>query len=789
MFKPTPTLLCDFYKISHRKQYPEGTTLVYSNLTPRSGKYYKGKSNKVMFFGLQYFIKHVLVDLFNEQFFNRDKEEVIVEYARVIKHCLGDNNPDTSHIEQLHDLGYLPLQIKALPELSLVDYQVPVLTVRNTHPDFYWLTNFIETVMSSDLWLMSNNATLAYDYRMICEEWADKTCDNNDHVPFQCHDFSFRGMAGHEAATMSGMAHLTQFKGTDTIPAIQAMEYYYGKNIETELIGTSIPASEHAVMCAGGKESEFETYKRFITELYPNGFVSIVSDTWDFFGVLTDILPKLKSEIMARDGKTVIRPDCYSEDTSILTPHGWKLFKDLAKDDLVAQVKEDGTYEFVNILKYVEQDYEGDMYHFKDHHGKLDFIVTPNHRMIFNHNGKIKVEEAEHTKIGGWGKNILRSAKAIDKNKSLTPIEKLKIAFQADGAYVTRMTTSIRFNLFKKRKIVRLLCILDDANLEYKVYDLADGSVEVNVKVDASEFRKDFSWVDISSLCSNWCAEFIEELSYWDATRRSDSRFKFDTAVKEVIDVVELIAISAGYGCLISKTEDNRKDIFSDIYTAHIMKSNSIGGQSQTKEKIHYKGKIYCVQVPTGMLLVKRNRSVIVCGNSGNPVDIICGGIHVLINNETIVDEYYPDTPEGKGAIELLWDTFGGTINSKGYKVLDPHIGLIYGDSITHERAEQIFQRLEDKGFASSNVVFGVGSFSYQYHTRDSQGWAVKATYCEVNGEGRAIFKQPKTDAGKTSARGLLRVDKTDTGYRLTDNCTWEQESEGELQTVFLNGK
>lgn len=506
MFKPIPTLLCDFYKVSHRQQYPDGTTLVYSNFTPRNGKYYKGNSDKVIFFGLRYFIKNVLIDLFNEQFFNRPKSAVIAEYSRVIKHCLFIDNPDVSHIEALHDLGYLPLEIRALPEMSLVNYNVPVLTVENTHPDFYWLTNFIETSMSSDLWMMCNNATLAFDYRNLCETAASKTCDDNLHIDFQCHDFSFRGMACHEAATMSGMAHLTQFKGTDTIPAISAMEYFYDKDITQELVGTSIPASEHAVMCAGGKESEFDTYKRFITDLYPNGLVSIVSDTWDFFNVLTDILPRLKTQIMARDGKVVIRPDSGNPVDIICGDRGDSWFRD-------------------------------DYFESKD----------------------------------------------------------------SDGNY-----------------LVDYYCPM----MEY---------------------------------------------------------------------------------------------------------------------------------------------------NQGKAV-----------------------TPnEYKGAIELLWDTFGGTINSKGYKVLDSHIGLIYGDSITLERAKLIFERLEAKGFASSNVVFGVGSYTYQFNTRDSQGWAMKATYCEVNGVGREIFKQPKTDSGKTSARGLLKVTKEADNYVLYDQQTKSLQSESNnlLRTVFINGE
>lgn len=118
-----------------------------------------------------------------------------------------------------------------------------------------------------------------------------------------------RGMAGLEAAITSGMGHLTSFVGSETIPAIDAVEEYYNANAEKEIIAMTVPASEHSVMCAYGKEDEIQTFKRFITEIYVDGFCSIVSDTWDLWQVITDYLPRLKDIIMNRDGRLVIRPD------------------------------------------------------------------------------------------------------------------------------------------------------------------------------------------------------------------------------------------------------------------------------------------------------------------------------------------------------------------------------------------------------------------------------------------------------------------------------------------------
>jgi nicotinamide phosphoribosyltransferase len=183
--------------------------------------------------------------------------------------------------------------------------------------------------------------------------------------------------------------------------------------------------------------------------------------------------------------------------------------------------------------------------------------------------------------------------------------------------------------------------------------------------------------------------------------------------------------------------------------------------------------------------IMARDGKLVIRPDSGDPVDIICGDITIAVENGGI------ETPASKGVIELLWDVFGGTVNEQGYKVLDPHIGAIYGDSITIDRADEICRRLEAKGFASTNVVLGIGSFTYQYNTRDTFGFAMKATYVEVNGEAREIFKDPITDDGtKKSATGLLAVyDNYEGGLTLIDRATWESEGQGRLKTIYKNGQ
>jgi len=471
-----PLFLTDGYKTGHHQQYPKGTTLVYSNFTPRSNKYGPKGCDQVVSFGQQMIMRQ-LHEVFQKDFFSQPKDQVCREMKQELSMYLGMDY-DVSHFEALYDLGYLPIEVRSLTEGTLVPIKVPVLTIYNTHPDFYWLTNYLETILSNLMWKPLTSATIAHQYRKVLTKWMEKTDkDNAWFIDWQGHDFSMRGMDSVEAVISSGLGHLTSFSGTDSLPAIYGARKYYGAE---GFVAGSVPATEHSVMCAGGKEDEESTFRRLL-ETYPKGILSVVSDTWDLWRVCTEHIVALKEEILARDGKLVIRPD------------------------------------------------------------------------------------------------------------------------------------------------------------------------------------------------------------------------------------------------------------------------------------------------------------------SGDPVDILCG------REEQLSDapgEY--KTPAEIGVIELLWDVFGGTVNKQGYKVLDPHIGAIYGDSITIERADEICRRLKAKGFASTNVVLGIGSFTYQFNTRDTFGFAMKATYCEINGEGREIFKDPITDDGtKKSATGLLCVtrDEYNGDYVLMDRVDWETSRGGELKTIYRDGK
>jgi hypothetical protein len=563
-----PLLLTDSYKLGHADQYPEGTEFIYSNFTPRSKKYaYENflkylspKDQKIVVFGLQ----AVLIEMkqiWDDGFFKHPKEEVVNEFLTFIQPYMPKAYLDKmkKRVEELHDYGKLPIKVNALPEGSLVDEKIPVFTVVNTKKQFYWITNYLETWLSANLWKPMVSASIARTYRHIIQEFANKTGISQspewkDFINWQGHDFSMRGMSGIYDSRSTGVGHLTSFYGSDTLIAAKYAQEMYGFGLPKDyLYAASVPATEHSVMCVGSSvgvsndgNGEFNLFKRLITETYPDGIVSIVSDTWDYWKVVTDYTVKLKDTILKRNGKLVIRPDS-GNPVRILA--GYRVFKTYTVDQN-------------------SQDFDLDDY------------------------------------FGKWKLSIM-----YNSNKE-----------------------------FDERFIIEVKC-KDQVSKYYEIFDL----------------------------------------------------------------------------------------------------------------------------------------------------------------NYEEVEEH-----EVLGSVQVLWNIFGGTetvgVDNKTYKTLDGHIGLIYGDSITPAVCYEILSRLEEKGFSSANVVFGIGSYTYNYHTRDTFGLAMKATYGVVNGVGCNVMKSPKTDKNKLkkSAIGLLKVTKEADGkhdkFILEDGLDIPVEElltydQGELKTVFNDGE
>ncbi len=234
-----PVLLVDGYKTGHIVQYPTDVTHVWSNWTPRTTRLHG--QNSVVHFGLQYFCREYLQHRFR-YFFGSPLRKVVAGYRALISAYLGVENPKTDHIEALWRLGYLPIRIYSIPEGFSTNLNVPSMVITNTLPEFFWLPNYFETMLSMTLWKPSTSATRAQRYRRIGMKWARRSGETDfGFIDWQFHDFSMRGMSGLEDSMLSGMGHLTSFSGTDSIPAILAADRYYNAGLNCGGSGGSRP--------------------------------------------------------------------------------------------------------------------------------------------------------------------------------------------------------------------------------------------------------------------------------------------------------------------------------------------------------------------------------------------------------------------------------------------------------------------------------------------------------------------------------------------------------------------
>lgn len=450
-------LLCtDVYKMGHMEQFPDGITKAYAYLIARSDK----KIPFTLFSGLQPILKEYLSQKITHQ--------MVTEFLQVRESILGPTPKNIfDKMHALADLGYIPLEIKAVPEGTVMPVKNVLLTMTNTDPDFAWVVGFFESLVLK-VWNPITVGSYSMKLRNLVDTYADETVGNRLHCDWAVHDFGYRGCSSEETAKISGAAHLINFRGTDTVPAVKFLMDYYDAS---GLIGASVPASEHSVMCSYGQEEEIQAFRHML-KTYPTGIVSIVSDTYNLWNVLENFTKVLHKDIISRNGKVVFRPD--------------------------------------------------------------------------------------------------------------------------------------------------------------------SGDPEL-----------------------------------------------------------------------------------------------------------------------------------IICGNPAAPAG----------------------SPENLGAIRLLDREFGSSVNQKGFKELNPSVGLIYGDGMYFERYERILARLKSMGYASSNLVIGVGGLLLQSHSRDDQGFAIKTTYVEINGQEREIVKDPITDSGKKSHKGMLRLDFINGRYVTRDQVTYDEAQGGLLEVVFRNGQ
>ena len=307
--KTNPMLLIDFYKAVHAEMLPQNITKSVSYFTPRMSRVKRW--DKVVMFGLQGFIKEYLIDYFNDNFFNIPLETVMSEYTRIMDNTLGKNAYNPKKIEKLHNLGYLPIQIVALPEGTLVPMHVPMFGITNTHEDFAWLPQALESLISAEMWHIMLAATVGYTYRQIVNEYYDKTCDDDVSRARALGAFDFRGEECLQSATKAGAGWLLSFLNTATVPAIPYLENYYLCDCAKEPVGFGSPSTEHSVMCSNFAVDgdEITLLRRLLMEIYPNTSFSAVLDSYDYWNVIDNILPQLKPEIMAHNGCMLMRGD------------------------------------------------------------------------------------------------------------------------------------------------------------------------------------------------------------------------------------------------------------------------------------------------------------------------------------------------------------------------------------------------------------------------------------------------------------------------------------------------
>ena len=304
-----PMLLIDFYKAVHAEMLPKGITKSVSYFTPRMSRV--NMWDKVVMFGLQSFCKEYLIDYFNKEFFNKSFEEVIKEYRRIMDATLGEDAYKVEKIVQLHILGYLPIEIHALPEGTLVPMHVPMFAITNTHPDFAWLPQALESLISAEMWHPMLAATVGHTYRQIVNEFYTKTCDDNIPRARALGAFDFRGEECLQSAVKAGAGWCLSFFNTATVPTIPYLEKYYNCDCTKEPVAFGSPSTEHAVMCSNyAVDGDEETFiRRLLTEIYPNTSFSCVCDSYDYDNIVDNVLPKLRKEIMEHNGCMLVRGD------------------------------------------------------------------------------------------------------------------------------------------------------------------------------------------------------------------------------------------------------------------------------------------------------------------------------------------------------------------------------------------------------------------------------------------------------------------------------------------------
>lgn len=294
-------MLSDSYKVGHRPQYPPGTTRIASYFESRGGR-----SPWTQFFGLQYLVKRYLCGKVVTPRKIKAARKLVVPHLGGDREVFGEDRWD--YIAEKHG-GRLPLEIRAVPEGLKVPTGNVLMTVENTDPECFWLTNFVETLLVK-CWYPTTVATMCQHFRQMFRFHLEATGSSMDALPWMLHNFGDRGSTSVESSAWGDVAHLsTGFRGSDTLSGLtMAAEYYDDPNASN-----SIPAYEHSTVTSWGREREVDCYRHALA-IHPKGPVSVVSDSYDFFNAVENIWGGvLRDEVLAREGRLVIRPDSFED--------------------------------------------------------------------------------------------------------------------------------------------------------------------------------------------------------------------------------------------------------------------------------------------------------------------------------------------------------------------------------------------------------------------------------------------------------------------------------------------
>ena len=413
----------DSYKFPHWLQYPPNTRTLYDYITPRGGDF-----PYTLFAGLQMYLPK-LSEGFDQHDIDAAEEDVNMHFGQKVF-----NRAGWEYILNKHG-GILPLRFMALPEGKLFPIKdknknhIPLVTVENTdfnssNPSF-WLPGHMETSTLRAIWYPTTVATNSFACKVKILEARIKSCDDPlAGLEFALHDFGGRGVSSGESAEIGGTGHLINFWGTDTFECLRMVHRIY----HMRMAGYSVPASEHSTITLwrrGKVTNEDTAYENMLIKFASKagGIVAVVSDSYDLWAAIQHIWGgSLKQKVLDSGCRIVVRPDCYDEQTEILTEHGWVKFPELQPGTKVAQMHDDWTVDFTNPLKYVAQDYTGDMVKLTDQKGRLDLLVTPNHRMVLTDLiGRLSCKEA-HEASFHHNSSIPRVAPAIWRGTHLHSI-------------------------------------------------------------------------------------------------------------------------------------------------------------------------------------------------------------------------------------------------------------------------------------------------------------------------------------------------------------------------------